>query len=500
VRAFDLACTVPWAIQPDALRAILAIAGRVEIGPELIAAAMHSHPEAVAAREGKRLPGSRDAELRDGVAILHVKGPIFRYANLFDDVSGATSVQLLARDFTQALENPNAHAILIHIDSPGGEVSGISEFSEMIYQARARKPITAYVSDLGASAGYFIASAAERIVVADTAKLGSIGVVMPVRDPAKAESPDIEFVSSQSPGKRANPHTKAGQAQYQATVDQLAEIFIAAVARNRGVSPETVQRDFGAGWILIGQAAVDAGMADAVGSYEGTLRELAETPSSEPVPLRSQQPAAAARVVRPRRAGMSFKERFFAWLDSQETTEAAMEPQAHEPQREPQPTTPAPTTVAVAAPSPRATGPDPRDDEMARLRAELNRVNAERIQERAQVFAQAYLRDSQAFPAEEGAIVALYAQLAADDAVLGAVQLTDGRAMSRVGLLQAAYDARPKHLLTSEQLAPQLVQVLKQQETTPTTGTGPMPAERREGLLKASSLGQAVVNGKPHTN
>src|SRR5262249_9252672 len=105
-----------------------------------------------------------------------------------------------------------------------------------------------------------------------------------------------------------------------------------------------------------------------------------------------------------------------------------------------------------------------------------------------------------AFPAEDAAIVALYSQLAADDSVLGVVKLIDGRTIARVALLQAAFDARPAHQLTMEELAPRVVQALKQPETTPTPGEGPMSAERREQLLKSSSLGQAVVNGTPHTN
>ncbi len=146
----------------------------------------------------------------------------------------------------------------------------------MIRAASARKPIFAYVDDLGASAGYWLASATDRIVVAPTAILGSIGVVSALRDPSKTNSKEVEFVSSQSPKKSIDVSTESGRAQVQEIVDALAAVFVGDVARYRGVSPDTVLADFGQGGVFVGQAAVDAGLADAVGSFEQTLADLGE--------------------------------------------------------------------------------------------------------------------------------------------------------------------------------------------------------------------------------
>lgn len=257
----------PWAITQEYMDTILDIAQRENM-----------NPEAVAQELGRPLDSSYDVEIRDGVAILPVSGPLFRYANLFTALSGASSYQMLARDFKKAVDSPEVHAILLDIDSPGGEANGVSEFADQIFAARGDKPIVAYVGGTGASAAYWIASAADEIVLNDTALVGSIGTVMSVTDTrerdAKAGVARYEIVSSQSPYKRVDPATDAGRARYQALVDSLSDVFIERVARYRGVSAETVLKNYGQGDVRVGQAAVGAGMADRIGSFEGVVADL----------------------------------------------------------------------------------------------------------------------------------------------------------------------------------------------------------------------------------
>ena len=83
-------------------------------------------------------------------------------------------------------------------------------------------------------------------------------------------------MSSQSPYKASDPKTEDGASRLQARVDALAGVFVQAVAANRDVPAATVLADFGQGDVLIGQAAIDAGMADGLGSFEGTLGRLSK--------------------------------------------------------------------------------------------------------------------------------------------------------------------------------------------------------------------------------
>lgn len=269
-RIWSRMTSTPWAIQSEALEEIIAIAER-----------RNEAPEAVAARLGRELSNTQRTEIRDGVAVVPVEGPLFRYANLFTDISGASSYDVLARDFTAAVENPDVRAIVLNVDSPGGDANGVSEFADMIYQARGEKPIIAYVGGSGASAAYWIASAASEVVVGDTAELGSIGVVVGVTDSRDRDAKNgvkrYEIVSSQSPYKRVDPETDEGRAKIQERIDNLASVFVAKVARNRGVSEDVVLSDFGQGGIFMGEHAVAAGLADRVGSFEALLSELGQS-------------------------------------------------------------------------------------------------------------------------------------------------------------------------------------------------------------------------------
>lgn len=263
-KAFTLAQDIPWAITEAGLRQILLIANRENLDVE-----------AVEAQLGRKLANTQSVTERDGVAIIALNGPIVRYANLFSAISGATSIELLARDFNAALNNSSIRAILFNVDSPGGEVNGTDEFTAMVYAARGVKPIYAYIGGAGCSAAYWIASACEQVVCGPTAILGSIGIIATVPNPDAELADDIAFVSSQSPYKNPDPRSDEGKSSIQATIDSLAQVFVETVARNRGVSAKTVLDSFGQGGVFVGAEAVAAGLADRVGSFEGVLARLA---------------------------------------------------------------------------------------------------------------------------------------------------------------------------------------------------------------------------------
>lgn len=272
-KAFLFAVSLCWALEASYFEKVLTIANREGDGPD-----------AVAAKLGRPLDNTRNVEVRDGVAVIPVVGPIFRRAGMLHDVSGPgmTSVQVLAKDFRAAIENPEVKSIILDIDSPGGEANGINEFAAMIRDARGTKPIVAYVGGMGASAAYWIASAADKIVANETAELGSIGTVMAVPAPDATSAKQIEIVASQSPHKRPNIATPAGRSIYQKRVDSNAEIFIADVARNRGVEVAYVLEKFGKGAVMIAKEALAVGMIDELGSLEGTIAQLAAA-NAEPV-------------------------------------------------------------------------------------------------------------------------------------------------------------------------------------------------------------------------
>ncbi|MDX6481726.1 MAG: hypothetical protein QOG85_2236 [Gaiellaceae bacterium] len=262
MRAFDALAAQLWAID----EAWLELMASISLGEG-------EGPEAVAAKLGRPLQNAQESTVRDGVAIHPVIGPLFRYANLFTMVSGATSIEVLARDFGAAEANPEVRRHLLEVNSPGGQADGVNELAKMI--AGARKPVVAYVGGMAASGGYWIASAADQVVIDETAQLGSIGVVMQIEKSKRPGDDSFEIVSSRSPRKRIDPRTDEGRAEILSRIDAIADVFIVAVADYRGVSIEHVGAEFGGGGIVVGAKAISAGMADTLGSFESTLAQLA---------------------------------------------------------------------------------------------------------------------------------------------------------------------------------------------------------------------------------
>lgn len=269
VKAIDALLARAWAITPEGMELIASIAER-----------QHEHAgniEALEAKLGRPLANTERMTIRDGVALLPVQGPTFAKANLFTRISGATSYDVLATDFTAALEDPNVRAIVGVFDTPGGEVTGASELAAMFKAARGKKPMVAFVEGQMASAGYWTGSAFDKIIAADTAMIGSIGAQLGFRiTEPKAGEKSYRFVSSVSPNKNASPDTEEGAAGYQRIADDMGQVFVNTVAANRNVTVEKVLESFGQGAVFVAADALERGMIDGIGTLESVISDLSK--------------------------------------------------------------------------------------------------------------------------------------------------------------------------------------------------------------------------------
>jgi signal peptide peptidase SppA len=242
---------------------------------------LDGHPRGVSImeRDDDEDPGY---EFVEGIAVLPVYGVIAHRMNMFMRISGGTSTEMLSAAFDRAVNDDAVKAIVLDVDSPGGSIEGVDELSRQIFEARGKKPIVAVANCMMASAAYYIASAAEEVIAAPSALIGSIGVIVTHVDHSKADAElglKYSFIyqgKHKVDGNSHEPLNKQSRASTQELVDAAYEDFISAVARNRGVSADVVKEDFGQAKCFLGGRAVDAGLADRVGTFQEIIGQLVE--------------------------------------------------------------------------------------------------------------------------------------------------------------------------------------------------------------------------------
>lgn len=273
-RIFELVTAAPWAILPYKLAVIRSLLA-LRFGGQRLA-----EDDIRAAIEGAAPRGAR-ADSVGGVAVLPVVGTIIPRADLLTESSGGVSIERLRSQFQAALNDPAVGSIVLDIDSPGGQVSGVPELATDIFGARGQKPIVAVANHLAASAAYWLASAADELVVTPSGEVGSIGVFAMHEDISAAMDKfgiKTTLISSgkyKVEGNPFEPLSAEARAAIQARVDEYYQMFTTAVAKQRGVSRRDVVNGFGEGRTVGSREAVALGMADRIGTLADTVQRLA---------------------------------------------------------------------------------------------------------------------------------------------------------------------------------------------------------------------------------
>lgn len=249
----------PWAILPGKYNEICeAVDLRIEHGP------------ALALPENERKAGM-PVDIVDGIAIVHVVGVMSKRMNMFADISGGVSTEVLGAELERLVDDSLIDAIVLNIDSPGGAVDGGFDLADRVSQLHQDKPIVAYANGMAASAAYLLASAANRIVANETAQVGSIGVITTHIDETKANEMAGEKRTVLSAGyfkaigSPDVPLDSEGRAYIQKMLDEIYNLFLVKVAFNR--SMDLKKSDMWAdGKIFLAKAAFDVGLIDQIGT------------------------------------------------------------------------------------------------------------------------------------------------------------------------------------------------------------------------------------------
>lgn len=219
--------------------------------------------------------GYRETCVEDGVAFVYVCGPLDHHPGWWLD-----SYDAIVCRVEYALADPEARAVVMCFDSPGGDASGVEEAHRKIKTMRATygKPVYAYSNESCYSAAYWLASACDGIWLPPTGGVGSVGVIAEAYDTTAFNAQHgvrVELVTTgkqKADGHPDRPLTDEILARVQARVDQIGELFFARVAEARGLKPEAVEALQAA--CLLGADAKAAGLADDVISFDDFLADV----------------------------------------------------------------------------------------------------------------------------------------------------------------------------------------------------------------------------------
>lgn len=221
---------------------------------------------------GDRLRQQGDAPyaMVGGIAVIEISGVLIHRGSWIGQSSGQTSYEGIAAQIEAAANDPAVRGLALEIDSFGGEVAGVFDLADRIRTIRASKPVWAFVAEHAFSAGYALASQANRILLPRTGAVGSIGVVVMHADLSGQLDQDGVRVSLIHSGQHkvdGNPYAplpEAVRADIQREIDVLRFLFADTVAAGRGgrLSQEAALATEAA--VYRGMDAVAAGLADEV--------------------------------------------------------------------------------------------------------------------------------------------------------------------------------------------------------------------------------------------
>jgi signal peptide peptidase SppA len=281
----ELVLNRPLLITPAKAQVIMSVlAGRVGVNaPE---ASRFEGDDTVYDEQGRPVRGDwgerkrKPYKVSNGVGIITITGSLVKRGAWVGAYSGLTSYEGIEHQLKSALADPAVKSILLDLHTPGGEAVGAFETAALVRQAATQKRTVAVVNGMAASAGYAIASGANDIIATETGVAGSIGVVMLHADFSRQldrEGITPTLIHAGAHKVDGNPFEPLGddvRADLQAEVNAFYDAFLATVAKGRGTRMTAAAARKTEARTFIGKAAVAAGLADRVGTFESALAEL----------------------------------------------------------------------------------------------------------------------------------------------------------------------------------------------------------------------------------
>jgi capsid assembly protease len=253
--------------------------------------------------ERLRQHGDAPYPVVDGIAVIEIAGVLIHRGGWIGQSSGQTSCEGIAAQIDAAGNDPAVRGVALDIDSFGGEVAGVFDLADRIRAIRGSKPVWAFVAEHAFSAGYALASQADRILLPRTGALGSIGVVVMHADLSGQMDQDgirVTLIHSGQHKVDGNPYAPLPEdvrADIQREIDVLRFLFAETVAAGRAgrLSQEAALATEAATYR--GADAVTAGLADEVTDLARGFAAFRQANSGQAISTMARHTCLSARAT-----------------------------------------------------------------------------------------------------------------------------------------------------------------------------------------------------------
>src|SRR5882762_2348027 len=219
--------------------------------------------EVLVERGGRMVP--------DRIALITLRGLI---SSSIPGTVSDSMVEDMRLALQQARDDNRVKAIVLEIDSPGGEVTASDQIYNAVTKARARKPVVVYMDSLTASGGYYIACGGKFLMANETTITGSIGVIIQTLNYEqlfnKVGLASVVFKSGKFKDmlNGARPITPEERELVQSFIMKTYDKFLGIVAKERSLPAEMLRNSIADGRILSGKEALNNKLIDGIGQIE----------------------------------------------------------------------------------------------------------------------------------------------------------------------------------------------------------------------------------------
>ena len=218
-----------------------------------------------------------EREYHNKIAVLYAEGDISSVPASYSISTGIT--EKLAKELKKLQEDERVKAVVLRVNSPGGNAYVSEQIWKQVIELKKTKPIVVSMGNVAASGGYYISCAADKIVAEENTLTGSIGIFGLFPNTSGlfnklALTTDVVKTNTYADlGDPSRPMTADEQALVQASIERGYDVFLTRCAEGRGMSKEDIDA-IGQGRVWTGRQAYELGLVDELGGINDAI-ELA---------------------------------------------------------------------------------------------------------------------------------------------------------------------------------------------------------------------------------